>query len=161
MTSLRILLVDDFAPWRRFVFSTLKETLKLQFIFEASNGLEAVQKAQELQPSLIVLDIGLPKLNGIEAARQIRKVTPNSKILFLTEHYSPDMAALALSTGASGYVVKSNAGSELLAAVEAILQGKQFMSARFASHEFAHTPNAQSSLRTTVNADVCGGQVVD
>jgi DNA-binding NarL/FixJ family response regulator len=122
----RILTVDDVEAWRRFVSSTLKDNSRFQIICEVSDGLEAVQKAQELQPDLIVLDIGLPKLNGIEATRQIRKVTPNSKILFLSENYSPDIAAGALSTGASGYVVKSDARRELPTAVEAVIQGKQF-----------------------------------
>jgi DNA-binding NarL/FixJ family response regulator len=129
MLPTSLLLVDDFEPWRRFVASTLKH--KLQFIREASDGFEAVQRAQELQPDLIVLDIGLPKLNGIEAARQIRKIAPQSKILFLTENNSPDIEAEALSLGAKGYVVKSDAGSDLLAAVEAVLHDEQFVSARF------------------------------
>ena len=133
MLPTSILLVDDFEPWRCFVASTLKH--KLHFIREASDGLEAVQRAQELQPDLIVLDVGLPKLNGIEAARQIRKIAPQSKILFLTEIDSPDIAAEALSLGAKGYVVKSDAGSDLLAAVEAVLHGEQFLSARLADQE--------------------------
>src|SRR4030095_8425698 len=97
---------------------------------EVCDGAEAVQQAQELQPDLILLDIGLPTLNGIEAARRIRKVSPTSKILFVTENRSTDIVEEALSTGASGYVVKSNAGSELLPAIEAVLRGKQFVSAR-------------------------------
>jgi DNA-binding NarL/FixJ family response regulator len=133
MLPASILLVDDFEPWRRFVASTFKHTL--HFIREASDGLEAVQRAQELQPDLILLDIGLPKLNGIEAARQIRKIAPQSKILFLTGNNSPDIVAEALSLGAKGYVVKSDAGSDLLAAVEAVLHGEQFLSARLADQE--------------------------
>jgi DNA-binding NarL/FixJ family response regulator len=95
---------------------------------EAAGGLEAVQRSEELKPDLILLDIGLPKLNGIEAARQIRKLVPNSKILFLTQQNSSDIAAGALSTGASGYILKSDAGNELLRAVEAVIQGKRFVS---------------------------------
>jgi CheY-like chemotaxis protein len=89
---------------------------------------EAVQKAQELQPDLIVLDIGLPTLNGIEAARQIRTQAPQSRILFLSENPSWDIAKEALRSGGSGYVIKSNAAGELLPAVEAVLQGKPFLS---------------------------------
>jgi CheY-like chemotaxis protein len=96
---------------------------------EACDGAEAVQQAQELQPDLILLDIGLPTLNGIEAARRIRKVSTMSKILFVSGNRSTDVVEEALSTGASGYVVKSNAGSELLPAIEAVLRGKQFVSA--------------------------------
>jgi DNA-binding NarL/FixJ family response regulator len=86
-----------------------------------SDGLEAVQKAAALKPDLILLDIGLPIMNGIEAARQIRKVSPESKIVFLSQETSADVMEEALSTGASGYVVKSNTASQLLAVVEAVV----------------------------------------
>jgi hypothetical protein len=95
-----------------------------------SDGLEAVKKTQELKPDLILLDISLPKLNGIEAARQIRELAPNSTILFLSANDDLDIAAEALNTGARGYVVKSDAPSELLSAVQAALQGKRFISSR-------------------------------
>jgi DNA-binding NarL/FixJ family response regulator len=101
---------------------------ELQVISEASDGLEAVQKAAELQPSLIVLDIGLPSLNGIEAARRIRKLSPNSAILFLSQESSPEIVQEALSIGALGYVVKAHAGRDLLIAVEAVLRKEQFVS---------------------------------
>ena len=100
----------------------------LQVIGEVSDGLEAVQQAVELQPDLILLDIGLPSLNGIEAARQIRKLIPESKIIFLTQESSADVVQEALSLGARGYVVKTMAESELLTAVEAVLLGKTFVS---------------------------------
>jgi DNA-binding NarL/FixJ family response regulator len=101
-----------------------------QIVGEASDGLEAVKKAQELEPDVILLDVCLPMLNGIEAARQIREIAPNSKILFLSASDSPDIAGEALRTGASGYVVKSAAGSELSKAMEAVIQGKRFVSSR-------------------------------
>lgn len=88
----------------------------------------AVQKAAELCPDLILLDIGLPGLNGIEAGRQIRKLVPNAKIIFLTQESSDDVVHAALELGALGYVVKTQAGSDLLAAVDAVLQGKQYVS---------------------------------
>jgi CheY-like chemotaxis protein len=90
--------------------------------------LEAVRKAEELRPDLIVLDIGLPKLDGIEAARRIRQVSPNSKIVFLTMDNSPDVAQGALSTGAQGYVHKARAQSDLLPAIDTVLRGEQFVS---------------------------------
>jgi DNA-binding NarL/FixJ family response regulator len=130
MASLRILAVDDFEPWRRFVCSTLQEQPHLRNILEVLDGRDAVQKAQELQPDLILLDIGLPGLNGLEAARQIRVVAPNSKILFLTENHDPDIAAEALGMGARGFVVKIDAEKELLAAVQSIMAGKRFVSQR-------------------------------
>jgi DNA-binding NarL/FixJ family response regulator len=133
-SSVRVLIVDDYEPWRRYFSTTLRKQ-GLQVIGEASDGMEAVQQAQELQPDLILLDIGLPKLNGIEAARRIREVSPTSKILFVSENRSRDIAEEALRTGASGYVVKSDARSELLPAVKAVLQSKQFVSASLVGHD--------------------------
>ena len=93
---------------------------------EASDGLEAVQKAEELKPDLILLDIGLPNLNGIEAAQRIRQVSPNSTIVLLTMDNSPDVEQAALSTGASGFVHKEHVESELLPAIDAALrEGKK------------------------------------
>jgi DNA-binding NarL/FixJ family response regulator len=124
----RILLVDDFEHWRRFVVSLLQKHAEWQIIGEASDGLDAIQKAQELRPDLIVLDLSLPKLNGIQAARQIRKLTPESKIIFLSQESSTDVVQEALSFGAQGYVVKTRVGSDLLAAVETVLNGRRFVS---------------------------------
>lgn len=130
MSPLRLFVVDDFEPWRRFVCARLQEHHYCN-ILEFSDGQEAVHRVQEMQPDLILLDIGLPSLNGIEAARQIRKLAPRSKILFLSENRFSDIAEEALSTGAMGYVVKSDAGRELLSAVKAVLRGERFVSARF------------------------------
>jgi len=109
--SVRVLVVDDFEPWRRFVSTTLQSQPNLQVIGEALDGLEAVQRAEQLQPDLIVLDIGLPSLNGIEVARRIRKISPESKILLLSQQSSAEVVQEALSTGAHGYVVKTDARS--------------------------------------------------
>ena len=128
MSNVRVLVVDDFEAWRRFVCSTLRRNPELQVVGEASDGLEAVHKAKELQPDLIVLDLGLPTLNGIEAARQIRKLTPESKILFVTQESSADVVQIAMSSGARGYVLKARAVIDLLPAVEAVLEGRQFVS---------------------------------
>ena len=128
-STLRVLIVDDYEPFRQFIATKLQTNPQLRIVKEACDGAEAVRQAQELQPDLILLDIGLPTLNGIEAARRIRKVSPTSKILFVTDNRSTDIAEEALSTGAGGYVVKSDAGSELLPAIEAVLHGEQFVSA--------------------------------
>jgi DNA-binding NarL/FixJ family response regulator len=130
----RILVVDDYEPWRRFVSTTLQKQPELQIIGEVTDGLQAVQKAEQLQPDLILLDIGLPTLNGIEAARRIRELSPKSKILFVSENRSWDIAKEALRTGAGGYVVKSDAAAELLPAVNAVLGGKRFVSASLAGN---------------------------
>lgn len=112
---------------------------ELQVICEASDGLEAVQEAEELKPDLILLDIGLPKLNGIKTARRIRRLSPGSKIIFLSLHNSLNVVQAALSTGALGYVVKTDAQRELLPAVDSVLRGKQFISSSLKGYEFTDT----------------------
>lgn len=127
-SCLRVLVVEDFAPFRRFISSTLGKRRDLRIICEVADGLEAVQKVEELQPDLIILDIGLPTLNGIEAARQIRKRAPESKIIFLSQESSPEIVQEALTLGALGYVAKTRARSDLSHAVEAAIRGNQFVS---------------------------------
>ena len=148
-SPIRVLVVEDCEPWRRHFSTALQKQPELQVIGEVSDGLDAVQKAQELQPDLILLDIGLPSLNGLEVARRIRKVSPASRILFVSENRSADIAEEALSTGASGYVVKSDTGSELLPAVKAVLEGKRFISASLASHFLVAT--TLSTTQTTLS----------
>jgi DNA-binding NarL/FixJ family response regulator len=123
-----VLVVDDNEAFRRFVRATLSTKPELEIISEASDGLEAVQKALELQPALIVLDIGLPGLNGIEAARRIRKLSPKSTILFLSQESSPEIVQEALCLGALGYVIKAYAARDLLIAVDTVLRNEQFVS---------------------------------
>jgi FixJ family two-component response regulator len=115
-----------------------------------SDGLEAVQKADELKPDLILLDIGLPKLNGIEAARRIRQLSPSSKIIILSQDSSFDPDELALSTGAEGYVYKTDVRSDLLPAIEAVLRGKQFVSSSLKAYKVADIPAAKSPQRHEV-----------
>jgi DNA-binding NarL/FixJ family response regulator len=124
----RILLVEDFEPFRRFIRSQLQPRLDFELIAEASDGREAVHLAEQLQPDLILMDIGLPTLNGIEVARQVRKLSPQSKILFVSQECSADVIEEALSFGAMGYVIKAHAGSELLVALESVREGRQFVS---------------------------------
>ena len=144
--NIRILVADDFLPWRRFVSSMilLKEP-EWHIVCEVKDGLEAVQKAQELKPDLILMDIGLDRLSGIEAARQIRKITPDVKMLFLSAFDSMEVVEEALSTGASGYLVKFDAASELVEAVEAVCQGRQFVSSRIRERIAARHRDKQAS----------------
>jgi DNA-binding NarL/FixJ family response regulator len=139
MSKVAVLVVEDFDPFRQFVCSTLGKRPELQIVGEASDGLEAVHKAEELQPDLILLDIGLPSLNGIEAAQRIRELSPRSEILFVSQESSVDVVQKALSLGAAGYIAKVDAGSELLAAVEAVRQGRQFISSGLSVHDFTPT----------------------
>ena len=111
-----------------FVCAILEARPELQVIGEAADGFEAVQKAEELQPDLILLDFGLPTLNGIEAAHRISRLVPAAKILFVSQENDTDVVAAALSNGAKGYLRKQNANSELLSAIEAVLQGDRFVS---------------------------------
>jgi DNA-binding NarL/FixJ family response regulator len=137
--SIRILIADDYEGWRRQARLLLQERPEWQVIAEAADGPEAIQKAEELKPDLILLDIGLPKLNGIEAARRIRELSPSSKIIFLSQNNDHDIVRAALSTGALGYVWKTDAQSELLTAMSAVLRGKQYISSSLKGHEFTDT----------------------
>ena len=129
--GIRILVADDFVPWRRFVSSMilLKEP-EWRIVCEVEDGLQAVQKTKEFMPDIVLLDIGLDKLGGIEAARQIRRMAPDLKILFVSAFDSMEVVEEALNTGASGYVAKLDAASELIEAVDAVFQGRQFVSSR-------------------------------
>jgi DNA-binding NarL/FixJ family response regulator len=127
-SSVRVLVVEDFVPFRQFLSSALGKRAEFQVICEVSDGLEAVRRAEELKPDLILLDIGLPGLNGIEAARQIRRLAPESKLIFVSQESSPDLVQEALSSGGLGYVLKTKAATDLLPAVEAALEGRQFVS---------------------------------
>ena len=128
MPPMRVLVVEDFAPFWQFIRATLAERPEVQVIGEVADGLEAVQKAEMLEPDLVLLDIGLPTLNGIEAARQISKLAPKSKIIFVSQESSCEVVQEALKLGAWGYVVKTKAAIDLLAAVDAVFEGKRFVS---------------------------------
>jgi DNA-binding NarL/FixJ family response regulator len=144
--NIRLLVADDFSPWRRFVSSLILPKMpEWHIVCEVSDGLEAVIKAQELKPDIILMDISLPGLNGIEAARQISKVASNSKILFLSAFDSHEVVEEALNAGGSGYVAKLDAASELVEAVEAVFLGKQFVSSRLKGEIAAQTEDAHAS----------------
>ena len=125
---MRILVVDDFEPYRNLVVSLLDKNSGLQVVAKASDGLDAVAKARQLRPDLILMDIGLPKLNGLEAARRILRILPESKIVFLTQEMCSELAQAAFRLGASGYVIKQQAKKDLSLAVIAVLEGSQFTS---------------------------------
>lgn len=130
----RIVVVDDYAAWRDHARSILEKEPRFLIVAAISDGLEAVQRVQELHSDLVILDVGLPNLNGIETARRILQTVPQTKVLFLSDHRSPDIVQEALNTGANGYVLKSRAESELLAAAKAVLAGQMFISQVLADH---------------------------
>jgi len=113
----RILVVDDFAPWRDQLRSLLETRSEWNIVGEAADGKEAIEKAAEMQPDITILDIGIPLLNGIEAAKIIRQRCPKSKVLFVTADGDADVRDAATQVGAVGYVLKANAGNELLSAI--------------------------------------------
>lgn len=121
-------MVEDFAPYRTYITSLLKSYPQLKIVDEASEGLQAVEKARYWKPDIILMDIGLPGLNGIEAARQICEVSPQSRIVFLSQDTAPELVAEAIELGVSGYVFKYEAEGHLFAAIDALLEGKQFFS---------------------------------
>ena len=138
---IRVLVVDDFEPWRQRICGMLQTRPDLRVVAEAGDGLEAVQKA-ELQPDLIVLDIGLPNLNGLEAAKRILQVAPGAKIIFFTSNNDRDVVRAALSAGAQGYVLKTDPARELLTAVQKVLGGEHFFSSGIQAYNSDETGEA-------------------
>lgn len=133
----RVLLVDDREPWRRLVRSILAATGKWEVVAEADDGIEAIQQAAAVAPDLILLDVELPTLNGIAAARHILAHNPSARILFVSAHRDLDIAEAAIATGARGYLLKTDAGHELLAAMDAILLERRFLSAAIGGRHIA------------------------
>ena len=153
-TLLRVLVVDDFAPWRSYVIAKLAENPALHIVGFAFDGLEAVQKAAELQPELILMDLNLPNLSGISATRRIRDLSLKSKILFVSQNFDLDVVRAALDAGGSGYVVKSSAEGELLVAVEAVMSGKTFVSGQFATGDFTGVCGGESRVQRPFDASI-------
>jgi DNA-binding NarL/FixJ family response regulator len=137
----RILLVEDFEPFRIKVRSLIKERAEFMVLGEVSDGSAAVQKADELRPDLILMDISLPSINGIEAARQILRSNPQSRILFLTQEFSSNVVSEAFSLGARGYIVKMDASQDMLLGIDAVMKGKKFVSASLKRLGFARFTN--------------------
>jgi DNA-binding NarL/FixJ family response regulator len=126
----RILIADNSMPWRRFLHTLVQHYPTWQVVAETLDGLDTIEKARDLQPDLIFLDIGLPGLNGIEAARKIKKASPMIKIVFLSAHTHPVIVQAAFNAGGLGYVTKTDAWQDLPMAVEALIAGRKFISPR-------------------------------
>ena len=126
--QVRVLLVDDFAPWIKRLHLLFKKEPGFQIVGEAADGQQAVTQVAELNPDVVILDVALPKFNGIEVTRQLRSELPNLKILFVTGNQFPQVVREAFHAGANGYIIKSDAASELIIAVRTVLQGQRYVS---------------------------------
>jgi DNA-binding NarL/FixJ family response regulator len=155
MAIAKLLVVDDFAPFRRSLGWLLEQDDEIRIVGEASDGLEAVQKVEELQPDLILLDITLPRLNGMEVARRLNKQGSHAKILFLSQQFSVDMVQESLRLAALGYVQKQRAADELLTAIKTVLSGRPFVSSGLNKY-------AEGSTARTLRHEVvfCSGEPV-
>jgi DNA-binding NarL/FixJ family response regulator len=129
MTPLRIVIVDDHAVVRRGVRALLESKPEWAIVGEATTGREAVDLAKRLQPDIVIMDLSLPELNGLDATRQIVKDSPRTEVIVLTMHHSEELARNVLQAGARGYVLKSDADQNLIAAVESLRQHKPFLTA--------------------------------
>jgi len=145
----RILLVDDFEPFRKYVRLLILKRAELVVLCNVSDGLAGVQKAEELRPDLILLDIGLPSLNGIEAARRIRHSNPQARILFLTEESSSEIVGEAFNLGARGFVVKLDARKDLLLGIDAVVRGEKFVSGSLKDPGFPRFTDAWTAVAET------------
>jgi DNA-binding NarL/FixJ family response regulator len=125
--KIRVLLVEDHEMFRRFICSKIQQQTNFQIIGELEDGLQAVEQAEALQPDVILLDIGLPRLDGITAARRIRNVAPKAKIIFVTQESSEEVVEEAFDLGAWGYVLKAQTETELVAAIDAVSNGQRFL----------------------------------
>jgi two-component system nitrate/nitrite response regulator NarL len=146
----RVLVVEDHERWRRHLCSVLECATQWELVGAAADGLEGLRKVDELKPDLILLDVGLPGLDGIEVAQRIFSRHPSSRVLFVSEHQSSDIVQAALGSGAQCYITKSDVGRELLPAMDAIVHGRWFIGARFGGRRFdtaTDMAGAQASRR--------------
>jgi DNA-binding NarL/FixJ family response regulator len=134
MSKTKILVVDDHEVVRKGICALLSTEPDFEVICDVADGFQAVEKAQELGPDIVVLDISMPGIDGLETARRICKVVPDSEIVFLSQHDSAEMVRQALRNGGRGYVVKSDIAQELIHAIRAALRKQRHVSTKFAAH---------------------------
>ena len=144
--STRILLVDDFEPFRRCLRTLLQEQPPFEIIAEVCDGVAAVQKAAELQPDIILLDVGLPLLSGIEAAQQIGVLSPVPRILFISQQTAPELIRETFRRGAWAYLIKTHVASELLPAIRSVQNGAMYLS-RYSAHEHRSVMDSHIAVR--------------
>jgi DNA-binding NarL/FixJ family response regulator len=145
-SNLGILVVEDFEPLRRLIFHKLKNELHLNNILGAIDGEEGARLAEELKPDLVILDVGLPKLNGLQVAERIRNSAPRSKILFVSQESSEEVVEEAFRVGGTGYVLKIDMGTELATAIAKVLRGEKYLSRSLAGCEVASLLRSSSPV---------------
>ena len=145
-SNLGILVVEDFEPLRRLIFHKLKNELHLNNILGATDGEEGARLAEELKPDLVILDVGLPKLNGLQVAERIRKSAPRCIILFVTQESSEEVVEEAFRVGGTGYVLKIDMGTELATAIAKVLRGEKYFSRGLAGCEVASLLRSSSPV---------------
>jgi len=128
MPVIRILVVDDWPEWQRFLQIKLESECNFQIVGLANDGLDGVRQAAELQPDVVLMDLNMPVLNGLDATRRIREVSPCSRVLFISENRCRELVSAAFEAGAGGYILKSDSSSDLMAGIRALLENKQFLS---------------------------------
>jgi DNA-binding NarL/FixJ family response regulator len=128
-----ILVVDDHPVARKTICALLRTEPDFDVICDATSGTEAAAQAKDFKPDVVVLDINMPGMNGLEAARQIKKAAPSAEILFLSQHAELETIRQAFRVGGRGYVVKSDAGKELISAVRAVRAKNRYLNERFAA----------------------------
>lgn len=128
MSVIRVLIVDDSQEWREFIAYLLLHDQRIEIVGEAADGTKALELAAQARPTLILLDVCMPGLNGLEAAQQIRTLEPNAHVIFVTGEFDHDVVSAALEIGASGYVSKVSANKDLPIAIDAAINGSRFVS---------------------------------
>jgi DNA-binding NarL/FixJ family response regulator len=134
-SNVGILVVEDFEPLRRLIFCKLQNELHLHNILGAADGEEGARLAEELKPEMVILDVGLPKLNGLQVAERLRKSTPQSKIIFVSQESSEEVIEEAFRVGGSGYVLKIDMETELVPGIMKVLSGEKYLSCSLAGCE--------------------------
>jgi DNA-binding NarL/FixJ family response regulator len=132
LKEIRILVADDNEFVRRAIRSVLKMEADFKIVCEATDGAEAIDESAKLQPAVVLLDLSMPGMGGLQAARQILEAAPHTEIVLLTEHAVAEMAHTALSMGIRGYVIKSDAAKDLADAIRTVIQKKQYVSSGLA-----------------------------
>lgn len=152
---IRVFLVEDFSPFREFLRTALEQMPGFEIVGEAEDGIEAVQKIRELNPDLILVDVGLPHLSGIDVARQVQSFSAHAIILFVSQICDWDIIEHAFLYGARGYVVKSDAAAEFVTAVESVARGTHYISATAVRHILdEYRRGGPSRMLNRISADI-------